>query len=52
MLTKEYTFTADKAAADARHAAGIAMTPQERCRAMMARINGATSRDIVRGRVY
>ena len=51
-LTKTFTYTADKAAVDARHAASQAMTPQERCRAMMAKITSASSRDIVRGRVY
>jgi hypothetical protein len=51
-LEKTFTFTVDREAVEARAAASKAMTPQERCRAMMRGITSASSRDIVRGRAY
>jgi hypothetical protein len=51
-ITKTFGGKIERAAVDARAVASVAMTPQERCRAMMARIVGASSYDIVRGRVY
>ncbi len=45
-LEKTFSFKVDHAAIEARAAASRAMTPQERCRAMMAR---QTTRNIIRG---
>lgn len=51
-ITKTFGFTVDHESVNARAAVSKAMTPEERCRAMMARIKSASSRDFVHGRVF